>query len=81
MCLELARGSATAEERERLTARFLATDAAVPLTSWHEVAMLMVMAGLERASGGKVTLAAPDITCMGEDKAAELLRGFFRERR
>jgi putative ABC transport system ATP-binding protein len=37
--------------------------------------LLMVAAGLERASSGKVTLAGTDITRMGEDKAARFRRG------
>jgi putative ABC transport system ATP-binding protein len=37
--------------------------------------LLMVAAGLERATSGKVTLAGTDITRMGEDKAARFRRG------
>ena len=37
--------------------------------------LLMVSAGLERASSGKVVLAGTDITRMGEDKAARFRRG------
>ncbi len=37
--------------------------------------LLMVSAGLERASSGKVTLSGTDITRMGEDSAARFRRG------
>jgi putative ABC transport system ATP-binding protein len=37
--------------------------------------LLMVSAGLERASAGKVMLAGTDITRMGEDRAARFRRG------
>src|SRR5215469_1103483 len=37
--------------------------------------LLMVAAGLERPSGGRVTVAGTDITGMGEDAAARFRRG------
>ncbi|MGZ5928708.1 MAG: ABC transporter ATP-binding protein [Rhizomicrobium sp.] len=37
--------------------------------------LLMVAAGLERPSGGRITIAGTDITNMGEDAAARFRRG------
>ncbi|HXL71281.1 MAG TPA: ATP-binding cassette domain-containing protein, partial [Rhizomicrobium sp.] len=37
--------------------------------------LLMVAAGLERPSGGRVMVAGTDITRMGEDAAARFRRG------
>ena len=39
-----------------------------------KTSLLMVLAGLERASGGRVWLGAQDITAMGEDALARLRR-------
>ncbi|TXC65573.1 diguanylate cyclase [Piscinibacter aquaticus] len=67
--------------------RFLATDAAVPLTSWHEVAMLAVMAALAAALWAALRLgnAPAEAAPRAARPAGDLLTGlptrqFFEER-